>query len=96
MCQQLTNGEVCKACGRRYYKGEGRRLSLSDDQIRAVLENYLNPVSGQTRKQFCSDTGISQKTCCSIVYGHLKNVKDRARIDKIAEVLGQRITWDDL
>lgn len=95
MCQPLANGVVCATCGRKFYKGEGRRLKLSNDQIEAIIKNFHSPVQGQTQKSFCKTIGVSSYTYRSIVYGRVKNSKDRERINKIAAKLGNKIVWLD-
>ena len=95
MHQPLEYGEICPICLRKYYEIPGRRLNLSDKQIRAVIRNFLKPVKGQTRQQFCDANGLSKWQYRSIVYGRIKNQHDRARIDHIAAKLKHKIDWKE-
>lgn len=95
MCQPLANGVVCATCGRKFYKGEGRRLNLSDDQIESIIKNFHSTIQEQTQKNFCKTIGISPYTYRSIVYGRIKNAKDKERIDKIAASIKNSIVWKD-
>ena len=91
MCQALSNGDICQTCGRKFYRAVGRRLTLSDAKIKAVIKNHLS--QAKTQAAFCKKSEISPYTYRSIVYGRVKNVKDRERINKIAVSLGYSITW---
>lgn len=93
MCATLNNGEICPRCNRRYYSGVGRRLSLSDELIEAIIKYLSSPAGKPTVKAFRAASGVSDYTYRSIAYGHLKNTKDRARVDKIAAKYGHKINW---
>lgn len=93
MSERLADGTIQISYVRKYHKGEGRRLNLTDEQIAAVIENILLGEKGQTRREFQAATGISPYTYRSIAYGHLKNAKDRARVDRIAAKYGHKINW---
>lgn len=87
----VYDGSVCPSCGRVLLKGEGRRLSLTQEQLIAVLSHYISSKPRLNQPVWCEENSISYGIYQRVVRLKYKNEKDRARIIDAANAIGYDI-----
>lgn len=79
----MLNGERCPTCGRRYHKADGRHISLTDEQIAAILKHSRTEQPKRTIRDYCKLMGISEHTYRLVAYMRLQQEKDIERVFRI-------------
>ena len=83
----IYDGSICPTCKRRMLVGEGRRISLTTQQIQDILTHHTADNPKLSQKKFCTQAGISH-----IAYYHVAGLKykhyaDRERVLSAAKAV---------
>jgi len=90
---KVKHSEPCPTCGhRQLLGGTGRHASITDDQIRSILEHFKAPQPKISNEKFCRYMGISTRKYTHVTCLRYKQPEDRYRVLKIASELGVTLT----
>ena len=84
----VYDGSICEKCGRRLLKGEGRRLTLSNDILTEILRHYLSEYPKFSQKKYCEQNDIGIGVYNRIIRLKYKHPKDREKVLSAAKQCG--------